>query len=119
MLQQVRHAEMDAGRIGDIWVLPSRGFKSLCARMRMGMSVAGDGTTVVVGIPLDDTFATDAGSIQVLTISSTPKRELLSLLLDGVWSSQAWVYADDSTTSDKFGSAVAISGDTIVASAPF
>ncbi len=75
---------------------------------RFGTSVAISGNTVVVGAPFDNTAAgSDAGSVYVFVRSGT------------TWSQQAQLFAADAATSDQFGTAVSISGDTVVVGSPF
>jgi hypothetical protein len=72
-----------------------------------GVSISGDGDTVVVGAVNEDTNGTDAGAAYVFTRSGT------------TWSQQAMIKASDAASSDRFGSAVSISedGDTAVVGA--
>lgn len=73
----------------------------------LGSSIAVSGNTVVVGTPGDDLGAsTDAGSAYVFVRNGA------------IWLRQAKLTANDAMASDKFGSAVAISGDTIVVGSP-
>ena len=72
---------------------------------QLGDSVAIDGDTVVVGAPLDDDKASNAGSAFVFVRSGD------------TWSQQARLLASDGESSDKFGTSVAISGDTVVVGA--
>jgi hypothetical protein len=66
-----------------------------------GWSVAISGDTVVVGAYLDDVGAnSDQGSAYVFTRSGS------------IWTQQAQLTATDGAASDRFGAAVAISGDT-------
>lgn len=71
-----------------------------------GTSVSIDGDTVVVGVPYDDDSASASGSAYVFVRSGAD------------WPLQAKLTASDPSSSDFFGTAVAISGDTIVAGAP-
>ncbi|WP_437301409.1 hypothetical protein [Sorangium sp. So ce426] len=74
----------------------------------LGESVAIVGDTAVVGAPLDDVDAnTDQGSAYVFVRSETS------------WSQQAQLVAAGGATEDRFGSSVAIAGDTAVVGAPF
>ncbi|PCI07763.1 hypothetical protein COB72_09595, partial [bacterium] len=70
-----------------------------------GSSVAMDGNTIVVGVPHDDDYGNDSGSVYVYTS------------VFGFWFQQAKLLADDGMEDDFFGSSVAISGDTIVVGA--
>lgn len=68
-----------------------------------GTSVSIDGDTAIVGAPLDDTAAgPDAGSASVFVRTG------------GTWSLQQEVTAPDGAAGDEFGSAVAVSGDTVI-----
>lgn len=83
-----------------------------------GHAVAISGDTIVVGSPREDSNATGvngnqgnhglfrAGAAYVFTRSGT------------VWTQQAYLKASNSGDSDEFGTAVAVSGDTIVVGAP-
>ena len=72
-----------------------------------GFSVAISGDTAVIGAPMKDADnLTDAGCAYVYV------RE------DDRWVRQARLVAEDRAANDRFGSAVAISGDTIIVGAP-
>jgi FG-GAP repeat len=72
-----------------------------------GSTVAISGDTLVVGARLKDGVAAfDVGAAYVFVRSGT------------TWSQQAKLTASDGTTSDLFGSAVSVSGDTVVVGAP-
>src|SRR5215813_12428112 len=72
-----------------------------------GASVSIDGDTAVIGAPNDDTDAgIDAGSAYVFVRSGTS------------WSLQAKLTGSLAQAGDIFGSAVGISGDTVVVGAP-
>jgi len=70
-----------------------------------GNSVAMNGNTIVVGVPRDDDFGNDSGSVYVYTT------------VFGAWFQQAKLLADDGEEDDLFGASVAIDGDTIVVGA--
>ena len=74
-----------------------------------GISTAIDGDTIVVGATLSYSTAPvyDTGAAYVFTRSGTS------------WSQQAKLQSSDIQASDKFGKAVAIDGDTMVAGAHF
>lgn len=75
-----------------------------------GASVAISGTRVAVGAYLDDTGASDAGSVYVydlVSVSGTPTVPVATLNKSGP------------TASDKFGTSVAISGTTVVIGTPY
>ena len=82
----------------------------------LGVSVAVDGDTAVVGAyqhdpidpdsdPISPSYLLDAGAAYVFTESS------------GVWSRQAKLTADDGAAGDYFGYSVAVEGDTAVVGA--
>jgi hypothetical protein len=72
-----------------------------------GFPVAISGETVVVGAPFhDDAAGADQGAAYVFVRSG------------GVWSQQQKLLASDAGAVDVFGASVAISGETIVVSAP-
>ena len=70
---------------------------------QFGRSVAIDGNTAVVGIPLDDDVIGASGSMQVFVRNGT------------VWSHQAKLLPADLDPADNFGNSLDIDGDTIVA----
>jgi hypothetical protein len=73
-----------------------------------GAAVSVSGDTVVVAARLDDGVGgTDSGSAYVFTRSGT------------VWSPQAKLTAPDGATGDEFGTAVSISGNTVIVGARF
>ncbi len=70
-------------------------------------SIALDGDTAVVGAPLDTVGGVEAqGSVYVFTRSGT------------MWSLQQQLFAGDGVERDRFGMAVALSGDTLLVGAP-
>jgi uncharacterized protein (TIGR03437 family) len=71
-----------------------------------GDAVALSGDTLVIGAPDDDEIAKGQGSVYVFTRSGA------------VWTQQQRLTADDGAEGDQFGGSVAISGDTLVVSAP-
>ncbi|MBU3689313.1 MAG: hypothetical protein B7C54_11320 [Acidimicrobiales bacterium mtb01] len=72
------------------------------------ISMSGDGSTIVVGSPLNDGNGVDAGSVRVFSFSN------------GGWV-QKGVDIDGQRAGDRFGSSVAVSADgsTVVVGAPF
>ena len=83
------------------------------------VSLSGDGNTLVVGAPFDDTestgvnnpvtgTATNAGAVYVFTNNG------------GTWSQQAYVKASNTDAGDEFGLSVSVSGDgkTFIVGAP-
>jgi hypothetical protein len=75
---------------------------------RFGISVALAGTLMVVGAYLDDTGATDAGSVYVYDLASaTPTVPVMSINNPGP------------QTNDQFGYSLAISGTLLVVGSPY
>jgi hypothetical protein len=73
-----------------------------------GFAVAIDGDTIVVGSPRDDTPDGDnAGSAYVYRYNAA----------SGQWEEEDRLFADDAEANDRFGTSVAIHGDTIVVGA--
>ena len=70
-----------------------------------GDSVAIDGDTLVVGARYDDDNGSASGSVYVFIHSGI------------IWTQQAKLTASDGAADDRFGSSVAIDGDTIVVGA--
>ena len=87
------------------------GFKvigsSISANERFGASVATDGTTVVVGAPLDD----NAGSINA-------GAAFIFRRIGSDWIEQQMLEASDRAPENQFGYAVAVSGSTLLVGAP-
>lgn len=74
---------------------------------RFGTAVALDGDTAVVGAPEVDSFlASGVGAAYVFARAG------------GAWSRQATLMADDGAFLDRFGTSVALAGDTAVIGAP-
>jgi hypothetical protein len=72
-----------------------------------GLSVAVSGDTAVVGVIGDDLGFADQGSAYLFSRSGT------------AWSQQPRAFAGSGETDDKFGTSVAISGDTVLVGAAF
>ena len=67
-----------------------------------GVSVAIDGDTIIVGCHLDDDQGSSSGSARVFTRSG------------GVWTAQQKLLGSLSSFGERFGTSVAIEGDTVV-----
>ena len=83
-----------------------------------GSSVAVSGNTVVVGATGEDSSTTG--------INSTPDESAANagaayvfVRSGAVWSQQAYLKASQVTAGDRFGVSVGVSGDTVIAGAPF
>jgi hypothetical protein len=72
---------------------------------QFGNAIAISGNTMVVGAQFDGTTASQAGAAFVFVTDGT------------TWSQQARLLASDGAVADKFGTSVAISGDTVVVGA--
>ncbi len=70
-----------------------------------GNAVAIDGDTVVLGAPFDDENGNDSGSAYVFVRNGT------------TWTQQARLLASDGAAGARFGTSVAISGETVVVGA--
>jgi hypothetical protein len=93
---------------GAAWALQAELFEATNTAEQFGISVALDGTTAVVGAVYEDfDQGSSAGAAYVLTRSGNQ------------WSQEAKLVASDKADDDRFGSAVAISGSTILAGAPY
>ena len=76
------------------------------AQDRFGGGVAIDGDTIVVGAEFSDSSSgSNSGSAYVFTLTGT------------TWTQQAKLTVDDGAADDRFGTSVAIDGDTIIVGA--
>ncbi|MGE0128251.1 MAG: putative Ig domain-containing protein [Blastocatellales bacterium] len=75
---------------------------------RLGISVGISGEAIVVGASLDDDAGGSSGSAYVFAFAG-PR----------TWAQQAKATASDAQAGDRFGAAIAISGETAVVGAPF
>lgn len=93
-------------RDGTSWVPEGRLTSSdLASGDFFGTSVSLDGNTVVVGADGDDDNGSGSGSVYVLTRSGTS------------WRHEARLIASDGDIGERFGSSVAIDGDTVIVGA--
>ncbi|MEZ5402007.1 MAG: hypothetical protein R2729_20205 [Bryobacteraceae bacterium] len=83
-----------------------------------GFAVAASGETVVVGAPFEDSAATGVNGDGTGDGSFDSGAAYVFVRSGGSWSQQAYLKASNPNPDDRFGSAVAISGDTIVVGAP-
>jgi hypothetical protein len=75
---------------------------------QLGRNVALDGDLAVVGARLDDDNGVDSGSVYVFRRQAA-----------GTWTQEAKLLASDGQAGDRFGSAVAVSGDFALVGAPW
>lgn len=80
--------------------------------------VAISGDTVVVGAPNEDSAAAGVDSNQLDNAAPASGAAYVFVRTAGTWSQQAYLKASNTGSGDLFGTAVAISGDTIVIGAP-
>lgn len=94
------------------WSLSSTEVKKLVAddgqqSDQLGLAVAVDGDTAIVGAPLEDANGTSAGAAYVFVRDAR-----------GDWTQQEKLVASDMASEIAFGSAVALDGDTAIVGAP-
>ena len=80
-------------------------------------SVAISGDTLVVGAPHEDSSATGVNGNQADNSADESGAVYVFTRVGNDWSQQAYIKASNTNTGDRFGSAVAISGDTLVVGA--
>jgi len=83
-----------------------------------GQSVAIDGNTLVVGAPDEASSATGIGGSQVDNSAPNAGAVYVFTRSGSTWTQQAYIKASNTGSGDRFGTSVAISGDTIVVGAP-
>lgn len=76
------------------------------AYVGFGTAVAVAGDTLVVGAPWEQSSAANSGAVYVFVRSGT------------TWTQQAYLKASNTGADDKFGTAVALTSDTLVVGAP-
>jgi len=81
-------------------------------------AVAVSGDTVVVGAHFEDSNATGVNGNQADNSAPDSGAAYVFTRTGGVWSQQAYLKASNTTAFDQFGFFVAVSGDTVVVSAP-
>jgi hypothetical protein len=85
----------------------------------LGWSVAVSGDTVVVAAALEDSNATGINGDQGDNSAISAGAVYVFIRSGTVWSQQAYLKASNSDGGDRFGSSIAISGDTLVVGAAF
>lgn len=83
------------------------------------LALSGDGSTLAVGAPYEDSAATGVGGNQADNSARTAGAVYVFFRF-GNWGQQAYVKASNTDANDRFGTAVALSndGDTLVVGAP-
>lgn len=108
-------------RSGDTWIQQARltapGFPSGVTNLDFGISVALSGDTLAVGAPGDTSNATgiDGDPGNLLAVGSGAVHVFVRS--GATWGYQAYVKASNTGFFDQFGSAVALSGDTLAVGA--
>ena len=82
-----------------------------------GSTVAFSGDTIVVGAPGEDSNATGVNGVQSNNLAKESGAAYVFVRSGNTWFQQAYLKASNTEAGDQFGSAVAISGDTIVVGA--
>jgi len=85
---------------------------------QFGRSVAIDGDTIVVGAKFESSNATGVNGDQDNNIASASGAAYVFVRSNGSWSQQAYLKASNTGFFDKFGTSVAIDGDTVAIGAP-
>ncbi len=85
---------------------------------QLGISVAIDGDTMVVGAPLEDSAATTIDGDATNNGATDAGAAYVFVRAGGTWVQQAYLKPSNAEAGDQFGTSVAISGDTIVVGAP-
>ncbi len=94
-------------RTGVVWTEQQKLIHAIpISNDEFGHAVAISGSTIVVGAPLDDDGPINSGAVHIFVESA------------GVWSQQTRVVANDQEDGARFGSAVDIVGDVLLAGAP-
>ncbi|MDF1837650.1 MAG: FG-GAP repeat protein, partial [Planctomycetota bacterium] len=82
-----------------------------------GRSVAVSGNTVVVGAPCEDSAARGINGNQADNSNQDSGAAYVFVKAGGVWSQQAYLKASNGDSNDRFASALALEGDTLVVGA--
>ncbi len=83
-----------------------------------GCAVAISGDTLVVGANGEDSASTGVNQNQTNNAAPDAGAAYVFVRTNGVWSQQAYLKASSTSAGDSFGSAVAISGNTVSVGAP-
>ncbi len=85
---------------------------------QFGISISVSGDTVVVGASGEASSATGVGGNQSNNAAGGSGAAYVFVRTGSGWTQQAYLKASNTDENDRFGSAVALSGDTLVVSAP-
>jgi len=118
----------DANRVGAVYAFARSGgawyqeayikASNAGAFDRFGIALAIDGDTLVVGAPEEASLATGVNGDEADNDAYASGAAYVFVRDGSNWSQQAYLKASNTNAADSFGSAVAISGDTIVVGAP-
>ena len=75
------------------------------------VAISGDGNTMAVGAPFEDSNAIGVGGSQDDNSAISSGAAYVFTLSNGIWSQQAYLKASNTDVFDRFGFSVAISGD--------
>ncbi len=84
---------------------------------QFGWSVAVSGDTVVVGAYTESSNATGVNGVQTNNLASNSGAAYVFVRGGTNWSQQAYLKASNTESDDRFGTSVAVSGDTVVVGA--
>ena len=106
------------GRVAGLWTQQAYVKGPVNKSQLFGSSVAVSGNTVVVGAPFENSGSSGTAGDPLST--SSPQSGAAYVYLDtggGQWVLQQYLKASNNDANDQFGSAVAISGDTLAVTA--
>jgi hypothetical protein len=83
------------------------------------VALAGGGDTLVVGAPYEDSSGTTVNANQLNDVATNSGSAYVFVRSGNSWSQQAYLKASNAAAWNYFGTAVAISGDTILIGAPY
>jgi hypothetical protein len=109
-------------RIDEIWTqqayIKASNTDPTSANDQFGSSIALSGETLAVGAPTEDSSATGVNGNQDNSDALSSGAAYVFTRNGSAWSQQAYLKASNTETSDDFGKAVALFGDTLAVAAP-
>ena len=75
------------------------------------LSLSADGTTLAVGVPMEDSDATGINGNQQNNLAAESGAVYVFVKADNTWSQQAYLKASNAQSGDRFGQSVSLSGD--------
>jgi hypothetical protein len=88
------------------------------AEDNFGFSCSVQGTTVVIGAPVEGSEATGIGGDETSDNAGTSGAVYVLSVVAGVWTQEEYIKASNTDVDDRFGWAVCLDGDTLVVGAP-